>query len=111
MAEDFAGLLRQLGTAEHVSGKVLAEIERELEHCPSADLWILQGDAIQLSDGRDYDLEDAASYRKAMEVDPVSADAYESLAFILAVRANPRESLPLFRRAIELGAGTSAREG
>jgi len=114
MANDFVHRTKQeIAKAKRVSAETLAQIERELERFPSADLWILRGDAIQLSEARNYDLEDAElSYRKALDIEPGSADAYESLAhFILAVKANARDSLPLFRRAIELGAGLSAHEG
>lgn len=114
MIDDIDRRIRQrIETAGRASSGDLAEIRRELERSPSVDLWILLGDAIQLSDGVDYDLEDAeASYRNALELDPNSADAHESLAFFtFAVRGDTRASIPLFRLAIDLGAGISAREG
>jgi len=104
---------RRINRAERASPATLAEIRGELGRAPTAELWILLGDAIQLSDGDEYELEDAeTSYRRAIDLDPLSANAYESLAFFMfAVKANTRESIPLFQRAIELGAGASARDG
>lgn len=80
---------------------------------PSAELWILRGDAIQLSDGEDYELDDAeASYRNAIQLDPDCAAAYESLGyFTYAVLDDARASLQFFQKAISLGAGPSAQQG
>jgi hypothetical protein len=111
MADDFISRLEsELDQADHVSSERIAEIEAELQKRPSADLWILRGDAIQLTDGNEYDLDEAErSYRKAIEIDPESPDAYESLGqFTFAVRAEARRSLWFFRKAIDLGAGESA---
>ncbi len=111
MADDFISRLKsELDQADHVSSERIAEIEAELQKRPSADLWILRGDAIQLTDGNEYDLDEAErSYRKAIEIDPESPDAYESLGqFTFAVRAEARRSLWFFRKAIDLGAGESA---
>ena len=97
-----------------MSSTPLAEIEDELQRQPSAELWILRGgDAIQLSDGKFRNLQDAeASYHEALAVDPESADAYESLGyFTYAVKDDARGALPFFQRAIELGAGASAHDG
>lgn len=113
MAGDFiARIKHEIGRAEYVPPNLLDEIERELQRHPSAELWILLGDAIQLSD-RHESLEDVErSYRRALELDPGSADAYESLGhFIFAVKSDARGSLRYFQRALELGAGVTAREG
>src|SRR5438874_11650217 len=108
MADDFVHRMKTtISEAEYVSESVLHLIENELKRNPSVDLWILRGEAIQLSEGHSYDPADAeVSYRKALALDPESSDAYESLAyFTFAVKADARGSLPLFRRAIALGAG------
>ena len=98
---------------ERVPAALIKELDEELDHNPSVDLWILRGDVIQLCEDGEYDLDDAReSYIKAIALDPQSADAFESLAhFTFAVNAAARDSLQYFQRAIELGAGQSAREG
>jgi tetratricopeptide (TPR) repeat protein len=115
MPSDFIRRIKtEISRAERASDDVLAQIDDELERAPSAELWILRGDALQLSDDEDPEgLEEAErSYREALELDPNSADAYESLGhFIYAVWDDARESLDYFRKAIELGAGQSARDG
>ena len=114
MSSEFVRRMKSaISRAEHASPEMLDEIEDELERDPSAELWILRGDAIQLSDADDSDLDDAArSYLEAIELDPNSADAYESLGhFTFAVNDDARGSIEFFRKAIELGAGASAREG
>lgn len=114
MADDVIRRIRnKIPTTEDVSSTLLAEIEDELQRQPSAELWILRGDAIQLSDGNFRNLPDAeASYHEALAVDPESADAYESLGyFTYAVKDDARGALPFFQRAIELGAGASAHDG
>lgn len=95
------------------SNDLLRRIEDELRSHPSAELWILRGDAIQLSDGEDYELDDAeTSYRNAIQLDPGCAAAYESLGyFTYAVKDDARASLQFFQKAIALGAGPSAQQG
>lgn len=113
MAEDLiARIKNEIARAEHVPLSVLDEIERELQRNPSVELWILRGDAIQLSDGY-TSLEDVeASYRRALALYPRSADAHESLAhFIFTVKSDARGSIEYFQRALELGAGMTARDG
>lgn len=116
MSSEFVRKIKsEISRAEHASPSVLAEIEDELAIRPSAELWILRGDALQLGD--DEDDEDVieeieSSYRQAIELDANSADAYESLGhFLFSVHDDPGASLDFFRRAIALGAGASAREG
>jgi Tfp pilus assembly protein PilF len=80
----------------------------------SVRLWILRGDLIQLSDDDGaYSLDDAlASYRAALEHDPNSAEANESIGrFLDAVQDKPAEAESYLRKAIELGGGQSAEEG
>ena len=81
---------------------------------PSAELLVLRGQLIQLvADGRPDELEEAfACYQEALELDPDSAEAHEELGhFLDDVADDPAEAASFFRRAIELGAGDSAREG
>lgn len=95
------------------SASILEQIASELERAPSAELWILRGDAIQLSDGSAYSLNDAeTSYLCALELDPLSAEAHESLGhFIFAVKDDAAAAIKHFRQAIALGAGQSAEQG
>ena len=115
MSSEFVRRIKgEISRAEHASPSVLAEIEDELAMRPSAELWILRGDALQLSDDDDDDVieEVESSYRQALELDPNSADAYESLGhFLFSVHDDAGASIEFFRRAITLGAGASAREG
>ncbi|HEY0140914.1 MAG TPA: hypothetical protein VGF48_08460 [Thermoanaerobaculia bacterium] len=114
MSDDFVRRIKnEIFRAEEASPAVLAQIDEELERQPSAALWILRGDALQLSEDDEYDPQDAeTSYLKALELDPQSAEAYESLGhFTFAVNDDARASVQYFQRAIELGAGESAREG
>lgn len=113
MSTDFVKRTRRRIEAEEgASLSLLQAIDSELRRAPTTELWILRGDAIQLGDGEAYSLEDAeASYRQALALDPLSAEAWAELAyFTFAVKGDSRASLPLFKRAIELGSKT-AREG
>jgi len=81
---------------------------------PSVELLILRGQLIQLvANGGPDELEEAfACYQEALELDPSSASAHEEIAhFLDDVADEPAEAIPFFRKAIELGAGESAREG
>jgi tetratricopeptide (TPR) repeat protein len=114
MASDFVRRIKsEITRAEVASDDVLAQIDEELERSPSAELWILRGDAIQLSDSEDVDLDEVeASYMAALELDPNSADAYESLGhFAFGVADDARAAAEYFREAISRGAGAGAREG
>ncbi len=108
---------RQLLAAEweSLTAAQLQKLEEGLRQFPnSARLWILRGDLIQLGgDDPRYSLDDVlASYRTALELDPMSADAHESIGhFLDAVANEPAEAEPHFRKAIELGGGKTAREG
>lgn len=84
------------------------------EHPDLAELWILRGDLIQLSDDDNgYTLVDAeSSYLKAVELEPDDPEGYESLGFYYdVVMADPVEAKPYFEKAIALGAGESAHDG
>lgn len=114
MSNDFIRRIKsEISRAEHASDSVIKQIEEELERNATAELWILHGDALQLADEEKFDVEEAeASYMTALELDPKAADAYESLGhFTFAVHDDARAAVQYFQRAIELGAGASAREG
>jgi len=113
MSDSFIRRIKnEISRAEHASAGVLEEIEEELERAPSAALWILHGDALQLCDDEERLEEAEESYLQALELDPQSAEAYESLGhFTFAIHDDARASLELFEKAIALGAGASARDG
>lgn len=100
MAGDFiARIKHEIARAEYVPPNLLDEIERELHRHPSAALWFLLGDAIQLSDRHDSLDDVESSCRRALELDPSSAGAHESLGhFVFAVKADARGSLRYFQR-------------
>jgi tetratricopeptide (TPR) repeat protein len=104
---------RKIADAGGTSPALLKEIDRELTQRPSASLWVLRGDALQLSDGGATALDEAErSYREALDLDPNFGEAYEALGhFVFAVRDDAAASSAYFRRALELGAGQSALEG
>jgi predicted Zn-dependent protease len=114
MNSEFIDRIRdEISRDKGASNDLLRQIDDELRLHPSAELWILRGDAIQLSDGEAYQLDAAeTSYQHAIQRDPSCAAAYESLAhFTYAVKDDARASLEFFRKAISLGAGSSALEG
>ena len=81
---------------------------------PTVELLILRGQLIQLVAGDSAEeLEEAfASYQEALELDPNAPAVHEEIGhFLDAVADDPQEAVVFFRKAIELGAGDSAREG
>jgi Flp pilus assembly protein TadD len=99
--------------AGRATPELVRRIDAALEHNPTATLWILRGDAIQLSDEATYSLSDAEqSYLHAIELDPASHQAYESLGhFHYAVMDDAATAKTFFERAIALGGGESLSEG
>jgi len=93
--------------------EILRQIEAALEESPSAELWILRGDAIQLSDGDTYTLADAEqSYLRAAELEPSLPQPYEALGYFhFAVKGDAAKAKTFFERAIALGGDESARHG
>ena len=91
------------------------EIDDILEEAgPTVELLILRGQLIQLlAEGRPLELEEAfACYEEALNLDPGSAQVHEEIAhFMDDVADDPAEAAEFFRKAIELGAGSSAEEG
>src|SRR5438552_2317103 len=112
-------VVRAIRTEVAAHGKAtsssLRMVEEGLREFPaSAPLWILRGDLIQLSDAEtSYSLNDALeSYRSALEHEPNSAEAHESIGrFLDAVEDRPAEAEQHFRKAISLGGSDSAEDG
>ena len=103
-----------VGERGHSSPADVEAVEAELARNPtSADLWIFRGNLIQIAEGGRWSLQDALeSYRTALKYDPASAEAHEEIGhFLDAVEGKPAEAEPYFRKAIELGGGTTARQG
>lgn len=63
------------------SAQTLARIEALVQRFPeSPDLWVLRGDAIQLSDGTGPTLAEARkSYQRALALDPSHREAAEEI--------------------------------
>jgi hypothetical protein len=79
----------------------------------SPKLLCMKGDLIQLSDGKAYDLSDAAAcYDRAASIDPSFAEAFESLGYFHDVVSDDLERAEsAFRTAIALGGGPDAYAG
>jgi len=102
--------IRRCGKA---TPEILRRIEAALEESPSADLWILLGDAIQLSEGDAHALSDAErSYERAMDLEPSSPEPHQSLGYFhYFVMGDAAKAKTFFERAISLGGGESSRAG
>ena len=77
------------------------------DHPGSSELWCLRGDVICFSNGDHFNPEDIlASFERAAEINPLCAEAYESIGSYHDVFT---EDLPkaeeAFRKALSLGAG------
>ena len=111
-AEDYRKRVLRRGQATPEDVDAIDEI-LEAEG-PTVDLLLLRGQMIQLiSDAGPEDLEQAlASFEEALELDPSRPEPYEEIAhFMDDLADDPEEAEAFFRKAIELGAGESAREG
>jgi hypothetical protein len=108
--ESIRSEIRRVGKA---TPEILRWIEAALEESASADLWILLGDAIQLSEGDTHTLVDVErSYQRAVELDPSSPKPHESLGYFhYAVMDDAATAKTFFERAIALGGGESSSEG
>ena len=112
MSDLLERLREEVAQTSRVSEESLREIEDAIEANPSAELWIMRGDAIQLSDSEAWSLQDVeTSYLHAIELDPESAEAFEELGrFLWSVMDDPQRALDYLREAIRLGAGEAAEE-
>ncbi len=85
------------------------------EHPDSVGLWILRGDLIQMGEEslEDYPLEEAlVSYEEARRLAPDDPEPHLEIGFYFyVIEDDPTNSVPHFRRAVELGGGEAAEEG
>lgn len=96
----------------------LTELVRQaLDEFPtSSEVWVMYGDYLNISDSEanpDATVENAmAAYQKALEIDPVCAEAYQELGFLHDFY---RDDMPAaeqaFRNAINFGADVDAYLG
>lgn len=98
-----------------VTVEVLEMMEKALVEYPeNAEFWCWRGDLIQMSShDADYELEDALkSYKRAIEIDPLNAEAYESIGYYEdVIMDNQASAENPFRKAIEFGAGRDSYYG
>jgi tetratricopeptide (TPR) repeat protein len=98
-----------------VAVEVLELMEKAVaEHPDSAKLWCWRGDLIQIASlEAGYELDDALkSYERALEIDPLNAEAYESIGYYEdVIMSNSASAESPFRKAIELGAGRDSYYG
>jgi tetratricopeptide (TPR) repeat protein len=98
-----------------VDVEVLELMEKAVNDYPdNAELWCWRGDLIQMASlNTNYELEDALkSYKRALEIDPLNAEAFESIGYYEdAIMDNPTSAESPFRKAIELGAGRDSYYG
>jgi len=113
MASREESIRSEIRRCDGATPEILRQIDVALEESPSAELWILRGDAIQLSDGLTHTVADAEqSYLRAAELEPLSSFAYESLGYFhLAVMDDAATAKTFFERALALGGGESSSEG
>ncbi len=98
-----------------IAVEVLELIEEAVAEYPdNPQLWCCRGDLIQLASlDANYELEDALkSYERAVEIDPLNAEAYESIGYYEdAIMDDPASAESRFRKAIERGAGRDSYYG
>ena len=98
-----------------VAVEVLELMEKAVAEYPeSAKLWCWRGDLIQMAAlEAGYELDDALkSYERALEIDPINAEAYESIGYYGdVIMSNSASAESAFRKAIELGAGRNSYYG
>jgi Flp pilus assembly protein TadD len=85
----------------------LSLVEQALAAVPSAGLWLLRGQLIQLSEGGSYRLEDAAaSYQEAARLAPADPEPLAELGhFYDSVMVDPVQARRFYEAAISKGAG------
>jgi hypothetical protein len=99
---------------ERATAEILVAIDTAIAQSPNnSELWLLRGDAIQLSDDVNIPFTEVdRSYKRAAEIDGSCAEAYESLGYFwFAVMDDAASAIPFFERAVALGAGPSAQDG
>jgi hypothetical protein len=97
----------QLASSQLTPDSALPLVEEVLATSPSAELWILPGDLIQLAEARRYELEEVAkSYEAAKVLAPENSEPFEELGhFYDAVMPEPERAKEYYRAALERGAG------
>ncbi|WP_018277357.1 tetratricopeptide repeat protein [Teredinibacter turnerae] len=104
---EYIAELRKRWPRDHKSEEPTAETMevtlKALEDYPNSEkLWVMRGDLLQLvnfDDGLELG-ESEKCYRKAIEINPQSAEAYEELAhFLDAVMAKPRKAKQYYVKA------------
>jgi tetratricopeptide (TPR) repeat protein len=113
---DYIQKLKSLLPKEgEVPVEVLELMEKAVADYPDNDeLWCWRGDLIQMASlEANYELDDALkSYKRALEINPSNAEAYESVGcYEDAIMSNPASAESSFRKAIELGAGQDSYYG
>jgi len=90
------------GNPSRVTLDMIEQALRELPHEP--DLWCWRGDVLQRVETDDYpDSSITDSYHRAIAVDPLSYEGYESLGYYFDVFENdPKKAESWFRKALEL---------
>jgi hypothetical protein len=98
---------RQVRSGALTADAALLLVEQALLESPTASVWVLRGDLIQLSETPSRPLADAAdSYREAHRLDPESPEPLEALGhFFDAVIPDRAEAERCYRAAIAAGAG------
>jgi tetratricopeptide (TPR) repeat protein len=101
--------------SDEVSPEVLALSDEAVQAFPEApELWCMRGHLIELAP-EDYPVplaEAGNCYRKAAELDPEYADAWESLGYYLDnYDEDLGEAEDAFRRAVESGGGADSYVG
>lgn len=106
-------LIEELSEKEQYTAADLARVEAMLKKYPkSAELWEYFGDLMQMSDD-EYPVERSQEcYEMAIQCYPSFASAHESLGHLYdAYLDDFPKAEKCFRKAIEFGAGDSARIG
>jgi tetratricopeptide (TPR) repeat protein len=108
-----AQLIEELSELESYKAADIARVEALLKTYPkSAELWEFLGDLMQMSDDEFPVERSQECYQKAIQCYPSFASAHESLAHLYdAYLDDFPKAEASFLRAIEFGAGDSARVG
>jgi tetratricopeptide (TPR) repeat protein len=111
-SEYIKSIRREFAADETAAGKLLGKVDVGLRLFPeSAELWCLRGHLIQISDGGEYQLEEAlASYEKAVGIDPNYLDVYEEIGYFYDLERQPEKAESYFRKAVALGGGKKTRK-
>lgn len=92
--------------------EMLPKVEELLAQSPSAELWILRGNLIELSNECLYELSEAErSYFEACHLAPSDYEAFEELGhFYDVVMDKPVQAIDFYRSALQRGAGDECEQ-